>query len=195
MSDSKKPPFIPPAKDEPKKSDAPARGPGVPGGPGPFVESPEPKEKQSGAPATSENEQAKRQADAGAARAPEGHLRPDLQRVQAEHSHPEPPAARLVPPKKDDTGHVEPGALAAPRAGEGPAPRFVSQNERAPEGLKRFRIRSDETYGPQPVRYVLARNRHEAEDHYLHATGLNAVMRRLGDRAPDPMLAVVALPD
>jgi hypothetical protein len=73
-------------------------------------------------------------------------------------------------------------------------PRAVHQNERAPEGLKRFKIRCDEP--PAPFRYVLAKSRDEAVKHYLDSTGVTAVMEAIGEAQRfNPKMSVRELPD
>lgn len=153
----------------------------------------EPKEKQADAPAASENDQ-KRQREAKKAVGPDGHLLPELQREQA-GAEPAPPRVPLVVPRKDEMGNpADHPPHAPPPAAAGPAPRTVHENERAPAGLARFRVRC-ENYGQQEARYVLAASEREARDHYLRSLKIDRLAEALGDGAPDPMLSVVRLPD
>jgi hypothetical protein len=87
----------------------------------------------------------------------------------------------------------------------GPLPRVVDQNERAPGGdVKRFKVRADHYAGVfQPVKYILATSAEDAEECYRAATGLGGMYDRLkrsvgkdreGEIAP-PVLNTVEMPD
>jgi hypothetical protein len=80
----------------------------------------------------------------------------------------------------------------------GPVPRTVHQNERSPTpALTRFKLKCI-SYHPQPVRYVLARDKDEAEQHYLKATRLDqavALASARGPMAEPPVLVVTTLVD
>lgn len=131
----------------------------------------------------------------------EGHGLPaDLMHAQAQSStiEREPKPVPLVRVKEPDgKGFVDQPPV-PPRAASNPLPRFIHQNERAPEGTRRFKIRCT-NYGEQPTRYLLASSELEAREHYLRATGLQSVLdklRSLGvERIENPNLAVTALKD
>lgn len=122
----------------------------------------------------------------------DGSLREECQRVQQQHALPEPEAVRLSRPEKGREDEVLPQAVMAEPT---PAPRFIHQNERAPAGLKRYKIRCTNYGCEQPYRYVLAASRARAEAYYGQATGLVALVQALGDDAREPLLSVVELPD
>lgn len=60
----------------------------------------------------------------------------------------------------------------------GPVPRLCHQNERAVDGLVRFKVAA-RNHNPQPVRYILARTRAEAEQLYVESTGLDSHVEQL----------------
>lgn len=74
---------------------------------------------------------------------------------------------RLGPDGKAEDRPPEP-----PVAVDGPVPRPVHQNERAPAGLVRFKV-SARNFNPRPVRYILARTEAEARQCYVESTGLD----------------------
>lgn len=98
----------------------------------------------------------------------------DLARIQAEHAQPDAPVVKLGYPKGTPTD-VDPGPPRPQKAADAPTPRFVHQNERAPKGLKRFKMRCT-NMGSQPMRYVLARDEQAAKEYYVEATGLGGVL-------------------
>jgi len=121
-------------------------------------------------------------------------LGPDLHAVQIQaQTEPAPKPVPLAPQKVSED--EEAGPPTAPLAKPGPAPRFVHQNERAPSGLKRFKVRATNYGHEQQYRYVLARSQKEAEQHYVKATGLGAVIENLGRLAPAVRLSVRELAD
>lgn len=67
----------------------------------------------------------------------------------------------------------------------GPEPRVCRELDRAPAGLKRFKIRADPGGFKNTYRYVLARTRDEAEAHYRQ-------VEQLGQAAA---LVIFVLPD
>jgi hypothetical protein len=82
------------------------------------------------------------------------------------------PAPAVVPlefPKGKD-GKVEEGLPKKPRAKSTPLPRTIHQNERAPEGAKRFKMLCTNSSPARP-RYVLAHTREEACEHYVKSLG------------------------
>lgn len=101
------------------------------------------------------------------------------------------PGPRVAPPQEPRFGTatpVDPG---------GAVPRVVRGTERAPDGLTRYRVRCA-NYGPQPARYILARDRDEAKEHYLSVQRIDALLARLeksGQKPEPPELVVVALED
>lgn len=100
---------------------------------------------------------------------------------------PAPAVAPLEFPKGAD-GKVQEGLPKAPRANpDGPIPRTIHQNERAPEGLKRFKILGTNSSPARP-RYVLAKSKDEACEHYVKSLG------KLGEGF-ELQLAVKELPD
>lgn len=120
-------------------------------------------------------------------------MTPELQRLQSQSVlEPEPPVAMLV--REIEPGSDRPGARLAyqdkppvpPVAKPSPVPRFVHQNERAPEGLRRYKIRATDMGEGQPVRYVLAHNEDEAREHYLRGTGLAAVAAKIQTLTGEP---------
>lgn len=84
-------------------------------------------------------------------------------------------------------------------AGQGPLPRVVGQRARAPEGLKRFKIRCTNMGAVGAPRYILAANEAEARQHYLRVQRIDEQIRRLQESGQEkiepPLLVVVALPD
>lgn len=194
MSEQKKPP------EPPKRGDLPAQQPPSPTLAPHERQTGEPTEKRSDAPASTENEQKRVRAEKEAlaerkATDHEGTLKPELQKLQAEHRLADPAPAPLIRPPKDEMGQPAQHPPTAPKAGKGDVPRFVDGNTRATPGLVRFRVRADDSYGQQPARYVLARDEEEAKEHYLKGLAIDRLMARLGEDAPDPMLSVTRLPD
>lgn len=81
-----------------------------------------------------------------------------------------PAVAPLVFPKGPE-GKAEEGLPKAPRAQPGLAvPRTLHQNERAAEGLKRFKILATNNSPARP-RYVLAKDKNSACEHYIAGMG------------------------
>lgn len=121
---------------------------------------------------------------------PVAELPADLARVQAEHTQSEP---KVVPLERQPRGGDD-APPSPPVSPEGVVPRLIHQNERAPAGLKRFKIQCSE---PQAVfRYVLAKDRESAVEHYLKVTGVTAVLEHLPEtQRPRPRLSVRELPD
>lgn len=79
----------------------------------------------------------------------------------------------------------------------GPVPRVISQNERAPKGLKRFKLRCD-NYQTQPTLYVLAKDEDQARAEYLKVTGIAEIVanaKKSGIATAVPHLAVKELAD
>ncbi len=118
-------------------------------------------------------------------------LSPNLAKIQREAAtESEPKLAPLV--RQEKTGPDSPPY--APTAGGLPVPRAVHQNERAPQGLRRFRIQCSDP--PAPFRYVLAASKEEAIRHYLASTGVTAVLEAISaDVRPTPRLQVRELKD
>lgn len=113
-----------------------------------------------------------------------------LARIQAMHTESEP---KVVPLVRQPQGGPDAPPY-APTAKPMPCPRAIHQNERAPNGLKRFRIVCQEP--PAPFRYILAPSENAAVAHYLKSTGLTAVLESLPEAMrPTPRLEVRALPD
>jgi hypothetical protein len=74
-----------------------------------------------------------------------------------------------------------------------PVPRLIHQNERAPEGLKRFACSYKARKTPTHVkRYVLARDVAEAEAYYLKSMGLDRQTIAADETAK---MAIRELPD
>lgn len=101
---------------------------------------------------------------------------------------------RRQPPK-------EPKERARPADAAGPVPRVLDPLERAPRGLRRFKIRCT-NYGTSASRYVLARDEAEARAHFSQAAGVDDLYARAKKGrakdapAPDaPDLVVVELED
>lgn len=93
----------------------------------------------------------------------------------------EPKSVRLERPREKD-GKLSDVAPAAPTAGNGPVPRLVDGNERAPKGLRRYVVHCNEPFAPK--RYVLARDAGEAEAHYRKYASLDkqaVVVKELAD--------------
>jgi len=118
-------------------------------------------------------------------------LPPHLARTQAEHAtESDPKVVPLIPQGKGVDAPPGP-----PLAAADPVPRAVHQNERAPEGLKRFKLRCEDP--PGPFRYILAHDEEEAVAHYLKSTGVQAVLDALppGMRPSPRMTVRRTLPD
>src|SRR4051812_32842754 len=96
--------------------------------------------------------------------------------IEGEGAVTPPPASRAKPKPK-----ARPKPEAKPEDNLEEGPRLIHENERAPEGLTRFRIRGDST---APLRYVLANDEAEAVAVYTEAT----------KHAPQE-LVVIELPD
>jgi hypothetical protein len=72
-------------------------------------------------------------------------------------------------------------------AAAGPIPREVSQLERAPEGLKRFKVHGHVgAFAHSPDMYVLARNEAEAREFYVKAQGLADPADRRAAKSGEP---------
>ena len=84
---------------------------------------------------------------------------------------PDPKPVKLERPK-DRTGKLEDTIPVAPVAEEGKVPRVIHQNERAPKGLKRFSFRCKSPLLTK--KYVLAKDKAEAETCYLRSVGFKA---------------------
>ena len=112
--------------------------------------------------------------------------------AQVRAMEPAPKAVPLVRQKKDPDG-PDPGPPLPPKAKAVPVPRTIHQNERAPSGLIRYKIRCT-NYGGQPTRYILASSEDQAREHYLHSIGLATLMTLIAD-PPTPLLFVRALSD
>src|SRR5262249_59095475 len=92
---------------------------------------------------------------------------------------------------RDSTGIRAPAAAGppvAPVAGEGPVPRILHRNGRAPEGFKRFQSRCT-SYAERPLRYILALDRASAERHYLRAVGLLDALQSARPDLAEPELS------
>ncbi len=63
--------------------------------------------------------------------------------------------------------------------------RVVKQNERAPKGLTRFRVRAHLTGETLPPRYIIAEAEFDARE----------LFRKVNNLAADVALVVIALPD
>lgn len=120
----------------------------------------------------------------------------DLARLQMESPEREsdPKVVPLVREYESDGRTPRDAPPAPPVARPSPVPRLIHQNERAPSGLRRYKIRALDM-GDQPTRYVLAADEASARDHYLKTTGLKAVLAALGDDAPKVRLNVRPQPD
>lgn len=157
----------------------------------------QPKQQKPSQPAQQQQQQEKQKPAAGKASAvdPDGHLKSELQTVQAASKQaPEPEAVKLIIPPKDPMGQPSSEVPKAPVAPAAPAPRFVHPNHRAPHGLRRFRVRVD-NMGNQPARYVLAPDEEAARACYLEGLALDRVLAAMGEEAPEPRLAVKEMPD
>lgn len=124
----------------------------------------------------------------------EGRLLPHLAGVQMRAAEGEPAVVPLL--KSADKEDESPPK--APVAKAHPAPRIVHQNERAPHGMHRYKIRCLNYGADQPTRYVLAASEDEARRHYLESAGIVAVAEAIeadGERPPTPRLIVTKLAD
>jgi hypothetical protein len=122
-----------------------------------------------------------------------------LRHTQARHAE-QPPKPAKLEPAKDDMGQAADAPPTPPAARPEPVPRVIDQNERSPDRdkLSRFKVRADQPFGAQPVRYVLAPkgDRQAAIDHYLEKTGLKAVMDAFPEgQRPTPIMLCKELPD
>ena len=121
-----------------------------------------------------------------------------MKREQSRHAGKEPDPAPLRQKQARDDSSADPGPPQPPTADAGgPVPRVIHENERAPKGLKRFKIRAV-NFGQQPTRYVLAADEEGARACYTRGTGLDAVVRMMRAEDPQaegPMLYVKELPD
>jgi hypothetical protein len=119
---------------------------------------------------------------------------------------PEPAVVKLVlPPKEpDDPKGRRLGPPQPPLADASlPTPRLVHQNERAPAGLKRFKVRCTNWHEydltATPLRYILAKSRAEAEQYFVRSTRLDELIahrKDAGQTVPAAVvLAVTELPD
>jgi hypothetical protein len=122
-----------------------------------------------------------------------GAMTPEQMRAQQQSAEREPKPVPLTRPV-DAEGRPLDRPPVGPAAAGLPVPRVIHQNERAPEGLRRFKIRCT-NYEAQPFRYILASNEEEAKRHYLKATGLDVALRRQGDKGLPPDLSVREQPD
>lgn len=129
----------------------------------------------------------------------EGRLTSSLARAQAEAAQGEPGLVKLKPPAKSKDGEEGDDCPPSPPVAEhGIVPRLLHENERAPTGLKRFKIRAVNYGADQPTRYVLARNEEEAREFYIKSSGIAAVVESMEkDGVPEvkPRLSVRAQPD
>lgn len=101
-----------------------------------------------------------------------------------------PPPGQKVPAQAGGGGGV-----ASP---EGKVPRVIDQGERAPEGLRRFKVRADIPGEPTPTLYILAKDEESACKHYMEYTGRQKRLdhlKRQGQEAQAPFLSVRELPD
>lgn len=124
----------------------------------------------------------------------EGKLLPHLQSVQVAVMQSDPPVVPLVKPGKEE----DEAPPRAPKAKPTPVPRVVHQNERAPQGLVRFKIRCLNYGSDQPTRYILAASEEDARRCYLECTGISAVLKAVeddGETPPGPRLSVTRLAD
>ncbi len=102
-----------------------------------------------------------------------------------------------VPGQGSDSGKAPPFGTAKPAAVGGKVPRVIHELERAPHGLKRFKIRC-ENYGSQMNRYVLAADETGAVSCFREYEKIDAELARLkkiGGQVDEPALVVRELPD
>jgi hypothetical protein len=122
----------------------------------------------------------------------------DLLRVQASapELEGEPKAVKLIPPPAAyiaEGGQDSPPSCPVARAS--PVPRLVHQNERSPgKGLVRYKIRCV-SFPDQPTRYVLAADQASAEKHYTRTSGIDALLKAIGDETLKVRLSVRVLID
>lgn len=98
----------------------------------------------------------------------------------SETPEPSPKVAPLVLERGPDGKPLE-QPPEAPLAAAGPLPRTVHQNERAPEGTLRVKVRADalaDVTAAPPTRYILVAKTDDAEkkakEFYLKSTGIQA---------------------
>jgi hypothetical protein len=130
----------------------------------------------------------------------EGQEMPDHQKQAQAQAQEQAPKPVKLEPAKDELGAPADAPPVPPRARAEPVPRVIDQSERSPDPqrLTRFKLRCDQPFGVQPVRYVLARkgDRQGAIDHYLQTTGIRAILDTYPEgQAPRPLMAVKELPD
>lgn len=130
----------------------------------------------------------------------------------AKHTDPPKPepkwdASRALPPDVpgaplSDESPPPKFGVGKPVDGGGDVPRVCDQLDRAPAGLKRFKIVA-RNYHPQAIRYILAKTEEDATACYLKVQKLDERLARLkkqaGPKAEDDVepvdLAITELPD
>src|SRR5262245_42637557 len=114
--------------------------------------------------------------------------------AQQKGVQPAPKPVTMKIPRDAEGREAAEGAPVPPQAGEGSVPRAVHQNERAPEGLRRCKVRCV-NYSEFPFRYILAHAEDEAKSYYLQSTGLLAMVALLPPDHEEPVLTVRTQPD
>jgi hypothetical protein len=155
---------------------------------------------------TGEGEEPRPEDETGAYRRAEGPAPEKRLNPSGWGSQPTPPAQTLAPRGPVEGGGPPPTPVADPG---GPVPRVLRQNERAPQGFVRYKVRAEpfQGQGAWAPLYILARDgdkgQEEAEQLYAEKKGIKSMheQARKGmgkgkeDEAPRPVFVTKKMPD